>query len=289
MQILVGTLYTIENEFDECVAALGRQTLQSFDHFVIQGVPNREAHDQLYQRFMNNAQEYDLFIKLDADMIIISEQLFSSIVDRFEHEANMDLLTIMVQDFFTGRLIQGLHTFRSTVQWSQRADDVFTDAHSIPRNRTVVDDNDLAPAAYHCKNPSDFQAFHYGLHRGVKVRQALLVSKKQPVQLVTRLQEIVDIWNRYKQLGDRRLGLAALGAELGIRGDFTSDHINYTNPYAAQVYEERYSGWDEETIQREVRRLRLRNLLRMPWFEAMRMARRALGPLRPFLLKLFSK
>jgi hypothetical protein len=222
-------------------------------------------------------------------MIIINERLFSSIVDRFEQHTNMDLLTILVQDFFTDRLIQGMHTFRSTVQWSRRADDVFTDAHSIPRNRTVVDDKDLAPAAYHCKNPSNFQAFHYGLHRGVKVRQALLVPKKQPVQLVTRLQEIADIWNRYKELGDRRLGLAALGAELGIRGDFTSNHINYTNPYAAQVYEERYSGWDGEKIKREVRRVRLRNRLRMPWFEAMRVGRGLLGPARPFLLKLFSK
>ena len=123
----------------------------------------------------------------------------------------------------------------------------------------------------------------------VKVRQALLVPKKQPVQLVTRLQEIADIWNRYKELGDRRLGLAALGAELGIRGDFTSNHINYTNPYAAQVYEERYSGWDGEKIKREVRRVRLRNRLRMPWFEAMRVGRGLLVPARPFLLKLFSK
>jgi hypothetical protein len=288
-KILVGTLYAIENEFDECIAALHRQTFQSFDHFVIQGLPNREAHDQLYQRFMNHAQEYDLFVKLDADMILISEQLFSAIVERFEHHANMDLFTILVLDFFTGRLINGLHTFRNTARWSRRADDVFTDAHSIPRNRTIVDDTDLAPAAYHCKNPSDFQAFHYGLHRGVKARQAWLAPKKQPVQLVTRLQEIVDIWNRYKQLDDRRLGLATLGAELSLRGDFTPDHLNYTNPYVVQVYEDCYSGWDTKTLDNSVRRLRFRNRLRMPWFEVMRLGRRALGPLRPYLLKLFSQ
>jgi hypothetical protein len=286
-KILVGTLYTIENEYDSCLTALHRQKFQGFDHFVIQGLPNREAHDQLYRRFMDHAQEYDLFIKLDADMILIDEQLFGSVVDRFERHATMELFTILVLDFFTGRLINGLHTFRNTVEWAPRADDVFTDAHSVPRGHMMVDDTDLAPAAYHCKNPSDFQAFHYGLHRGVKVRETRKLPRRQLVQLVTRLQEILDIWNRYRQLEDRRLGLASLGAELGLRGDFTPDHIDYTNPYALQVYEDKYANWDGETLHDYVRSLRLRNRLEMPSLEVLRLSRRALGPLRPYLLELF--
>ena len=285
MRILVGTLYTIENEFQDCLASLRRQTFQEFDHFVIQGVPNREAHDQLYARFMNNAGEYDYFIKLDADMVIRSQHLFIDIVTEFEQRPQIDLLTILVHDYFTDRLVEGLHTFRSHVRWLKRTDDVFTDSHSIPRNRTFVDRDHLAPAAYHCPNPSDFQSFHYGLHRGVKVRQAMQVPKKQPIQLVTRLEEVGIIWQRFQQLDDRRLGLAALGAELGIRGDFSPAHIRYTEPYARREFEEKYSRWTNEQIASTVRTMRRSNRLQMPWLEMMRLGRKILLPLRPLILR----
>jgi len=108
MKLLVGTLYTIENEFQDCLASLDRQTLRDFDHFVIQGVPNRQAHDQLYERFMNNAGEYDFFIKLDADMVIRSQHLFANIVTEFEQRPQIDLLTILVHDYFTDRQVEEL-------------------------------------------------------------------------------------------------------------------------------------------------------------------------------------
>jgi hypothetical protein len=288
MKLLVGTLYTIENEFQDCLASLERQTLRDFDHFVIQGMPNRQAHDQLYERFMNNAGEYDFFIKLDADMVIRSQHLLADIVTEFEQRPQIDLLTILVHDYFTDRLVEGLHTFRSHVRWQKRTDDVFTDSHSIPRDRIFVDRDQLAPAAYHCPDPSDFQSFHYGLHRGVKVRQAIQVPKKQPIQLVTRLEEIGIIWHRFQKLADKQLGLAALGAELGIRGDFTPAHICFTEPYARSEFEEKYSQWTNEQIALAVRRLRRSNRLKMPWLEMMRLGRKILLPLRPFILRIGS-
>ena len=40
MRIFVGTLKTIENEFEECVASIERQTHQNFEHFVFEDLPN---------------------------------------------------------------------------------------------------------------------------------------------------------------------------------------------------------------------------------------------------------
>lgn len=52
MRLFVGTLYTIENEFDECVASIALQSYRNFQHFVFRNLPNKEAHDALYSAFM---------------------------------------------------------------------------------------------------------------------------------------------------------------------------------------------------------------------------------------------
>ena len=49
MKIYVGTLYSGENEFEECVAAIQNQTYKNYDHFVIRDLPNKEAHVTLFK------------------------------------------------------------------------------------------------------------------------------------------------------------------------------------------------------------------------------------------------
>ena len=139
MRILVGTLYSIENEFEECLEGIRQQTYRDFEHFVIQGLPKREAHDALYGTFMTRANEFGLFMKVDADMVITNRDLFARIVDTFRQSPNTDVFTIEVYDFFTNRLIDGMHTFRSTVRWQKRENAIFTDRHSIPPERQLYD------------------------------------------------------------------------------------------------------------------------------------------------------
>ena len=62
MRILIGILHTIENEFPQCIEAIKNQTYQNFDYFVVENIPNKEAHDTLYRRFMDSADNYELFI-----------------------------------------------------------------------------------------------------------------------------------------------------------------------------------------------------------------------------------
>ena len=83
MRILVGTLYTIENEFDECVASINRQSHSDFEHFILENLPNKHAHDTLYRTFMERSGDFVLLIKVDADMVIEDEDLFAKIVDKF--------------------------------------------------------------------------------------------------------------------------------------------------------------------------------------------------------------
>lgn len=264
MRILVGTLYAIENELEECMKGIKEQSYQNFEHFIIEGLPKQEAHDQLYGTFMGKAADFDLFMKVDADMVIENRALFAQIVEKFQNNPQMDRLTIEVYDFFTDRQIDGLHTFRSHVRWGKRTSMVFTDRHKLPRERCVYDATELAPAATHCKNPSPFQSFHFGLHRAIKIQSYL----NYPEPLDTNLQFHLDnrelLWQHFLRTGDLRLGYAALGTELTLRGDYSVEHIPYTNPYAEKRFECHYSRWQVTRLKWIVRFLRLRNRFFVP-------------------------
>ena len=195
---------------------------------------NKEAHEALYRTFMERSHEFDLMIKVDADMVIENRDLFAGIVAKFAQTHGLELLTIAVYDFFSDRQIDGMNAFRNTVRWPKNDEMVFVDRHSVPREHALYDDHELAPAAIHCKNPSPFQAFHFGIHKGVK----LLAAKQRglPGPLHNHWDNVERTWEHFLRARDVRLGFASLGAALALRGRFAPQHLDYRNPYAAEVF-----------------------------------------------------
>jgi hypothetical protein len=237
VKIFVGTLKTIENEFEECVASIERQTHQNFEHFVFEDLSNKEAHDTLYRSFMERSDEFDLMVKVDADMVIENKELLAGIVDRFEQHPQLKDLVIAVHDFFSDRLIWGMHAYRNTMTWQTNDENLFVDRASVEPEAKMQDDEDLAPAAIHCKNPSPFQAFHYGIHKAMKMIQPGRWPKNlhQSRFHWTNVQETRD---HFIESGDRRIGFAVLGAEFGLREDVQPKHISYSNLYLRERFEQ---------------------------------------------------
>jgi len=250
MRVLVGTLYSGENEFDECVAAIKGQTFTDFDHLVIRNLPKREAHRVLFTSFVENASEYSLLIKVDADMVPYSDAIFERIVEKMTQSPDLDVLGVGVQDFFTGRLINGLNTFRNTVRWDFDKVTLFTDTPELDPDRYCYDGSELAPAAIHCKNPSPLQAFHYGVHRGLKSIARIHSS--------SHWAGLQSTWENFRKTGDVRVGLAVLGAELVYAGRFVKADADYTN-HRMKAALEQYSRLGRADVEREIRRLRARN------------------------------
>jgi hypothetical protein len=262
MRILIGTLHSAENEFAECVASIHQQTHQDFEHFIIRGLPEREAHDTLYSTFMARGHEFDLFMKIDADMVLEDANFLSAVVEHFRQLPNdIDVLTIPVFDMYLRQPIIGMHTFRSTVKWPRVTDNLFTDKFSVPKERRIIEEKRFFRKVTHCKNPTPFQAFHFGLHRGVKIVEA----KIEGGDIKNWLFRNADHWKAYEtvrrnfwECEEVLLGLATLGYELALAGHFKTEHVSYTNPYAAQVFQH-YSDWDVPKIKEELRRLYYKN------------------------------
>jgi len=254
MRLFVGTLYTIENEFDECVASIKRQSYRNFQHFVFRNLPNKEAHDALYSAFMERASEFDLLIKVDADMVIEDKDLFARIVNKFYTLDSLKDLEIAVYDFFSDQLIWGMHAYRNTIRWQQTDEVLFVDACPVKLSENIHDDFELAPAAIHSKNPGRFQSFHYGVHKAVKIMQPARTDKK-PSRSKYHWDIIQKTWNHFITNKDVRLGLAVLGAEFAFHNKLQPVHLDYTNPYCHNHFIE-YENYDFDQIFKEIKRIR---------------------------------
>lgn len=224
MRILVITLVTIEREFEECVESIRRQTYRDYHHVVFRNLPSTAANRALYGTFMERAGEFDLFMRVDADMVIENENLFAWVVDRLIVHPSVGMLTIDIHDYFSDRLISGFHTFRNTVKFALD-DPVQPDRPLVPRRQRLMERSDLGYGIRHCKDPSDLQALHYGIHRGVKLLEWL--RRRNAKRIYWHSWVIWQTWKNFLRRRDRRLALAVLGAELALRGVFTIEHLDH--------------------------------------------------------------
>lgn len=262
MRIFVGTLYTIEAEFDECVAAIERQTYRNFEHFVFANLPKQKAHETLYRAFMERRHEFDLLAKIDADMVLADDRFFEKAVAKFEKIAWLDDLEIAVHDFFSEEPIWGMHIYRNSVRWPEKQDGLFTDKRPIAEYNVVHDRSELAPAAFHCKNPSPFQSFHYGVHCGMKFVQP--DRKKMRRDFVRHCWRLIERTRRhFLRTLDRRPGFAVLGAELVCRGGIRTRHLDNTDPFLREIFGQ-YENMSAREIGREIRRLAQRQFGFLP-------------------------
>jgi hypothetical protein len=257
MRICVGTLYSGEREFDQCRASIRRQTHAAADHFVVRNLPNREAHQALYRGFEKRSESNDLFVKIDADMVIRRDGFFADLVAWFQDHPGIDELEIAVQDFFTDRMIFGLHAFRSHVRWPVIDEALFVDQSPVPASRRCQSYEALAPAADHCPDPSPFQAFHYGVHKALKILQPDREESSRPYR-VFHWDLLRAVEEHRRRVPDPRLDLVLLGAELAFTGRFAPHHLDYHDPELRRFLES-LGGLSDDRISREVARHRRRN------------------------------
>lgn len=266
MKLLIGTLKTIENEFEECCKSINYQLYKKFDHIVIENLGDAEAHDKLYSTFQNNSDKFDLLIKIDADMVIADTKLFSKIVKEFEENERLDRLFIHCYDHFVGENLGGVNVYRNTVKWQRNEDNFFTDRGHLEdtiretKSWNVPEDK---PLIHHCPNPSNYQAFHFGLHRMMKTLQPGVSINNANISKVhwRTFSKIID---RYKVLGTNNLKYALLGGESVLSCKFQDDAISYGNQEVEEIFK-KYDNKLNEDIPIKVICRKLFSIMSMPY------------------------
>ena len=237
MKVLVGILYCGENEFTSCLASIKSQNYKHFDYFIIENLPNQLAHNSLYQKFMNRANEFEYFIKIDADMVLCRNTFFTEVISEMENSLEIDNLQIAVHDYFTDSLIYGLHVYRSSVKWriTDIKNDIFVDRIEII-NKRKNDKTKLAPAAKHAPNPSLFHSYHFGLHKTVKIIQP--TKKHLDMESSTfHFSNIINTFKHYSRTRNKKLLFALEGFNDTIKYKYNPSNINYNDPFVKSIYD----------------------------------------------------
>lgn len=174
-RIFVGTLACGEAEFEACCEAVAAQQGVQVTHHVIENQPEYEAHNALWEAWNRNKASHDLFVKIDADTVLNRDTALKEIADLFRQK-DVTGAQILLLDYYTDDLISGLNAFSPQVQFQKAKSQLFADhadtGHKIVLKGEAV--RHMAPIAWHGKDPSSHQSFHFGFRRRLKKQKDIL-------------------------------------------------------------------------------------------------------------------
>ncbi len=209
MRVLVGTMEHGEGEFDECRSAIARQQDADFTHLVISSLPEKEAHERLYSQWNAVKSGFDLFLKVDGDTVLAHRHVIKAYVDMFEANPRLTGVQAWLFDHMTNDNIYGLTCLRNNVDVAVVVDPLYCDRADTGHDIVMRGDQlprELVPAGFHCKSPTEEQAFHYGFHRGKKNQHDVRAK----------------VLNAFLAERDKGRGMALLGFYMGSKASTTN-------------------------------------------------------------------
>jgi len=249
LRVLIGTLYSGENEFDRCIASVRAQTYDKYEHLIIEHLPEHEAHQKLYGEFMRQQDRFDLFLKLDADMVLVDQEKLGAVVDLFQHDRTLDHAVFRVTDWMSQSDIIGIHAFSNRAQWHIHSDVLFPDLPPrVPGRRGYYLSRPPSPLAMHSPDPSQLQAFHFGFHRAMKAYQV-----GQEVRLphaIGQWRQLKRLWKHFEATRERRLALALIAVEHVLTEGAAASDAHYTNPRFGEMFAQDASLSSQEIYER---------------------------------------
>lgn len=229
MKVLVGILYSGENEYEASISALKLQKFQNKEFFVIENLPNKLAHDTLYSSFMNRADDFDYFLKLDADMVFAHQNVLSAMVETMQKD-NLAHLFAWVNDIPSGVKIPGIQMFKSDTKWLGSDEQLNVDypPQIKGQSKSVFGENWIN----HMPSPDEYQLFRYGVHKALKSIQPDRISKnlKKGILHLTILNGMAR-----KVEVNEMLWFALIGATLVYQKAF--DSIEYNSDQTKKYFE----------------------------------------------------
>jgi len=224
-KIFVATAFSNENEFSVSCARLNQQqNIQIIEHFIVHSLGVLEALRSLYTKWNQIKDACDMFIQLDPDMVLRSENVFFTIWKTFQTHLDCNWIQCPVFDYLTQKNIWGLNAYLPSVEFPIVQSRKFPDRET--KNKTRLDPRLLPtclnPAADHSPNPSALQAFHFGWHRTLRLGDQNIISN----DVLTKLNDV-------------RQALVIAGqvmARIHLDRGGSSEDVDYSNPHFINAY-----------------------------------------------------
>lgn len=227
--VYVGTMYSGEGDIDECIRMINAQVGVSVRHVIIRNLPEKEAHNTLWRGWRESKQDFEFFVKVDADTVINDETAFQELWELFQDE-DVTGIQCPLHDFYSDSLINGMNCFSPHVIFRDTDDELYCDRVDEGHKKVLRAPNlpsILRPVGKHCWYSKDVHSFHYGLHRRLKGQTSLL-------------QKVRSAWEKEP---DRRRGLALLGAKAAVSWQ-SAKGFNYDDNEFKDVYKRTLEDYD---------------------------------------------
>lgn len=266
-RLLILTLYSGENEFAQCIEAIQNQTYTNWKHEVFRFLPNLEAHQALYNKIMDSREDFNLFLKIDADMVLSKKDALTDIVQCFKREPDLDHAVFSVRDWYSQTNIMGLHAYTNRVSWPAINEKLFVDPDPQIKGYKKLFWNEPAPVADHSPNPTLEDAFLFGLHKALKVVQRDRWIKRASYSRF-HFELLNAVWKEFLKSNDLRHGAVIWGAEHAFSGKIKaiknkSDHGKYEESLniihklgAGGIEEALKTRWSQESNAIRIRKWR---------------------------------
>ena len=242
-----------ENERDQAIAALHAQSYKDYEFFLLENLPNKAAHEKLYSRFMASADQFDVFLKLDADMVLVRDSALAEVANFFTDNPNVELLFFELVDWYSDSLIPGMTITRSTARWPLHSDPLLVDSFIKITGKNVYVSDRQASLAIHSPDPSPLQAFRFGVHRAMKAIQDDRKPEKKMLEKANSQWSILNkTWLNFRKTRDRRIGLGIAGAELVLSRGSRAVEQNYMGQQVREEFEKNYAQATAESLEREL-------------------------------------
>jgi len=242
-----------ENERERAIEAVRTQTYLDYEVFLIEDRPNKEAHEALYERFMASADRFQIFLKLDADMVLRRSTALQEVAGFFTRNPDTGLLLFELIDWYSDSLIPGVVVTRSTARWPGHSDRLMVDSYVTVPGKAVTVSNREAALAIHSPDPAPLQAFRFGVHRALKAIQS---DRPVPQKMAEKARGhrliLTKTWANFLAKRDRRLGLAIAGAESVIGGGRLGEGDDYMGRAVEQLFIQRYSNATADSLLSEL-------------------------------------
>jgi hypothetical protein len=237
--VLILTLYSGEHEFESCLRSVNVQSYEDREQRVFKNLPNSEAHELLYRTIMTDSRDYDLFFKLDADMVLADSEVLSDLVRVFEGRPDLDHLVVAVTDWMTDDYMIGAHLFSNRVSWRHHHETLYVDPDPAFPGCKLTVDKPARDLILHSSDPEPLQAFHFGAHRGLQAAQVYRrLGNTRPHNARVQWQYLDRVWRHYERSQDPRLGLAILAADMVFRKELPETANEYADPALLEAFEE---------------------------------------------------
>ena len=179
---------------------------------------NKAAHRALYDTIAAESENYDAFLKMDADMVFRDNDCLVKMVTELKSDMETDVMIWPVLDFFSNSNIYGISMFSGRVRWPADIPDVFVDPPPVFPGRQVSHPRDVWVPVAHAPLSCARQAFEFGVHRGLKAFAADTGRGILPGASLFQIRILIRVWKAFRASGDQTRALAILGAEYVRRG-----------------------------------------------------------------------